>query len=213
MTTAATYHSAALYQDFGRAMLGSQRPKKLSKAELEQYNVMLEEQADPFDQKATELHEVNARRAAAGLYDAWVRSSFKALGELRPLRYGKTERSDGRQGTTQRSVAELEQAVAAHPQQAANHAQLGIAYRQQGQFAKAREAYEAALKLDPSDASATLNLAILHDLYLSDGTRALELYERYLALSAGGDALVGKWVADLKNRHPKSTLASKKEPP
>ena len=61
-------------------MLGSQRPKKLSKAELEQYNVMLEEQAFPFEEKATELHEVNARRAAAGIYDKWVQEQLRGAG-------------------------------------------------------------------------------------------------------------------------------------
>jgi TolA-binding protein len=95
VTTAATFHTAALYSDFGKALLTSQRPKGLKKAELEQYNVLLEEQAFPFEEKAIELHEVNARRAAEGVYDAWVRSSFKALGELRPVRYGKAERSEG----------------------------------------------------------------------------------------------------------------------
>src|SRR6185436_13599047 len=95
VTTAATYHTAALYQDFGKALMASQRPKKLSKAELEQYNVMLEEQAFPFEEKSTELHEVNARRAAQGIYDPWVKQSFAALRELRPVRYGKTERSEG----------------------------------------------------------------------------------------------------------------------
>jgi TolA-binding protein len=95
VTTAATYHVAALYHDFGKAMLASQRPKKLSKLELEQYNVMLEEQAFPFEEKAIALHETNARRAASGLWDAWVDRSFKALAELRPVRYGKTERSEG----------------------------------------------------------------------------------------------------------------------
>jgi TolA-binding protein len=95
VTTAATFQTAALYQDFGKALMGSQRPKKLSKAELEQYNVLLEEQAFPFEEKAIELHEVNARRASEGLYDKWVASSFKALGELRPVRYGKNERSEG----------------------------------------------------------------------------------------------------------------------
>lgn len=94
ITTAATYHTAALYQDFGKAMLTSQRPKKLSKAELEQYNVMLEEQAFPFEEKAMELHEVNAKRAASGLYDKWVQESFKSLAALRPVRYGKLERSE-----------------------------------------------------------------------------------------------------------------------
>ena len=95
VTTAATYRTASLYQDFGKAMLASQRPKKLSKVELEQYNVLLEEQAFPFEEKATELHEVNTRRAAKGIYDEWVKSSFVALRELRPVRYGKTERSEG----------------------------------------------------------------------------------------------------------------------
>jgi TolA-binding protein len=94
-TTAATYHTAALYQDFGKAMLTSQRPKKLSKLELEQYDVLLEEQAFPFEEKAIALHEVNARRASEGVWDKWVQASFAALRELRPVRYGKNERSEG----------------------------------------------------------------------------------------------------------------------
>ena len=95
VSTAATFYTAALYQDFGKALLASQRPKKLSKAELEQYNVLLEEQAFPFEEKSTQLHELNARRAATGIYDKWVKSSYAALRELRPLRYGKTEHSEG----------------------------------------------------------------------------------------------------------------------
>ena len=95
VTTAATYRIAAVYRDFGKALMASERPKKLSKAELEQYNVLLEEQAFPFEEKATELHEINAHRAASGVYDKWVKSSFDALRELRPVRYGKTEVSEG----------------------------------------------------------------------------------------------------------------------
>jgi TolA-binding protein len=95
VVTAATFHTAALYQDFGKALMTSQRPKGLNKAALEQYNVMLEEQAFPFEEKATELHETNARRAASGLYDEWVKKSFTALRELRPVRYGKNERGEG----------------------------------------------------------------------------------------------------------------------
>jgi cellulose synthase operon protein C len=93
--TASTYRTAALYQDFGKSMLGSQRPKKLSKLELEQYNVLLEEQAFPFEEKAMELHELNVRRTADGIYDQWVKNSFTALKELRPARYSKPERSEG----------------------------------------------------------------------------------------------------------------------
>jgi len=94
VTTAATYHIAVVYQDFGKALMASQRPKKLSKLELEQYNVMLEEQAYPFEEKSMELHEVNAKRASEGIYDQWVKSSFTALKELRPVRYGKAERGE-----------------------------------------------------------------------------------------------------------------------
>ncbi len=185
VTTAATFHVAALYQDFGKALLVSQRPKKLSKAELEQYNVMLEEQAFPFEEKAIGLHEINARRAADGLYDEWVRSSFRSLAELRPVRYGKAERATPEAG-----------AVLAEQLN-----QQGIAHRQQGRFAQAREAYDRAIALDPAFAAPVLNLAILHDLYLGDRTRALELYERYLAMVPPAEAgAVSKWVVDLRNR-------------
>ncbi len=94
VATAATFHIAEIYQDLGRALLTSQRPKGLSKDELEQYNVMLEEQVYPFEEKAIELHEANVRRIADGVYDKWVRSSFEALGKLRPIRYAKVEKSE-----------------------------------------------------------------------------------------------------------------------
>jgi TolA-binding protein len=94
VSTAATFQTAELYRDFGKALMASQRPKGLKKDELEQYNVMLEEQAFPFEEKAIELHEVNAQRTAKGVYDSWVRDSITALGTLRPARYGKVERAE-----------------------------------------------------------------------------------------------------------------------
>jgi tetratricopeptide (TPR) repeat protein len=94
VATASTYRIAELYGDFGHALLGSQRPKGLSKDEKEQYDLMLEDQADPFEQKAVELHEANAKRGAKGIYDDWVKQSYAALAKLRPVRYGKSERSE-----------------------------------------------------------------------------------------------------------------------
>ena len=95
VSTAATFHTAAIYQDFGQSMIKSERPKKLSKIEREQYDVLLEEQAFPFEEKAIELHEANAKRASEGIYDKWVKQSFEALAKLRPVRYGKAERAEG----------------------------------------------------------------------------------------------------------------------
>jgi len=105
-------------------------------------------------------------------------------------------------GKHEESVAALERATKASPNQSVFFNQLGVSYRHAGKFTKAREAYETALALEPNYADAHLNLGVLLDLYLGDNTLALVHYERYLAL--GGDAAVGKWVADLKNRKPAS---------
>jgi TolA-binding protein len=91
VTTAATFESAELYRQLGKDLMSSERPKNLSKDELEQYNVLLEEQAFPFEEKAIKLHEVNTARAKDGAYDEWVQKSFAALAQLNPGRYGKVE--------------------------------------------------------------------------------------------------------------------------
>jgi tetratricopeptide (TPR) repeat protein len=110
------------------------------------------------------------------------------------------------------SVAALERAVQASPKQAVYFNQLGISYRMVGQFTKAKDAYEKAIALDPNYALAHLNLGILYDVYLWDGRRALELYDRYLALSPAGDDRVKKWATDLRNRNqPPRSLAVRKE--
>lgn len=87
--TAATFHSAELYREFGRALMASERPKSLKKAEREQYDVLLEEQAFPFEEKAIALHESNNQRATEGVHDAWTRRSLQALGQLVPARWAK----------------------------------------------------------------------------------------------------------------------------
>lgn len=116
-------------------------------------------------------------------------------------------------GKLDEAVADFERATKANPHRASYFNQLGIAYRQAGQFAKAREAYERAIEINPNDAAPVLNLGILHDLYLGDGARALELYDRYLVMTPAGDAAVTKWVADLKNRQGRSSVMARKEKP
>jgi tetratricopeptide (TPR) repeat protein len=94
VTTAATFESAELYRQLGKDLMSSERPKNLSKDELEQYNVLLEEQAFPFEENAIKLHEVNTARTKDGTYDEWVQKSFAALAQLNPGRYGKVEISE-----------------------------------------------------------------------------------------------------------------------
>jgi tetratricopeptide (TPR) repeat protein len=114
-------------------------------------------------------------------------------------------------GKHDESIAALEQAVKVSPKQAVFFNQLGVSYRHKGRFDKARDAYEQALVLDDGYADAHLNLGVLLDLYAGDSAGALVHYERYLALSPAGDATVGKWVADLKNRKPVNVAQAKKE--
>ncbi len=68
-TTASTFEIADLYTALSKSIMNSDRPKELSALELEQYEILLEEQAFPFEEQAIELHEINMRRAWSGTYD------------------------------------------------------------------------------------------------------------------------------------------------
>jgi len=91
VTTSATYEIAELYNGLGRDLFDSERPADLSALELDQYEILLEEQAFPFEEQAIDLHELNAARTAEGIYDEAVRKSLDALAELLPVRYAKKE--------------------------------------------------------------------------------------------------------------------------
>jgi Flp pilus assembly protein TadD len=78
--------------------------------------------------------------------------------------------------------------------------QLGIVYRKLGRFKDADGAYQRAVQIDPNYAIAYLNLGVLCDLYLHQPERALEAYERYLALAGAPDERVSGWVSELKKR-------------
>ncbi len=93
-TTAATYRIGAMYSDFSQKLIDSDRPTNLNEEEMEQYELMLEEQAFPFEEQAIELHQANASRIVTGLYDKWVRLSLDSLADYMPTRYKKPERRD-----------------------------------------------------------------------------------------------------------------------
>jgi cellulose synthase operon protein C len=202
VTTRATHLTASLFQDFGRALLASVRPKKLSKIELEQYNVLLEEQAFPFEEKAIDLFETNARRTTSGLYDASIKSSFAELAKLKPVRYAKTERLEAGLPT---DMAALQRLLQDEPRSAAVLNQTGVVHRQQGRFDEARKAYEQAIAAAPNNAAPQLNLAILLDLYLGEPAKALPLYQRCLELLPAEATQINRWLAELKARKPAGT--------
>ncbi len=92
--TASTYHVAEVYQELARAIMKSQRPRRLTPEELEEYNLLLEEQAYPFEEKAIEIYEANVARLQQGIYDGWIQKSLTNLAQLQPARYQKNEVHD-----------------------------------------------------------------------------------------------------------------------
>jgi tetratricopeptide (TPR) repeat protein len=93
VTTAATFELGDLYKQFSKTLLGSERPQKMSSLMAEQYKLMLQDQAFPFEEKAIQYHESNLQRVAQGVNNAWIGKSLDALGELDPGRYGKREKA------------------------------------------------------------------------------------------------------------------------
>ena len=94
VTTAATYRLGEVYEQFSSDLLDSERPANLDEAAMEQYELLLEEQMYPFEEKAIDLYKANADRAPDGVYDEWVKRSFDRLAGLMPARYAKSERAE-----------------------------------------------------------------------------------------------------------------------
>lgn len=210
-TTAATYETAELYRELAHDLLGSERPKKLSSEEREQYDALLEEQAFPFEEQSIGIHELNARRAAEGVYDESVRKSFDALAKLKPARYGKYERSEAWVATLLRpggpppepgaesayegirppaagqdsteAQLELQQFELEHPGFAAPAIDLGLIARNQGKLADSETALRRAASVEPANAIAwsELGVTLRMEGKFSD---AREAYGRALASSA-----------------------------
>jgi TolA-binding protein len=94
VTTESTFRLAQVYESFGDDVLESERPRDLDADALEQYEVLLEEQVFPIEEKAIDLYKANTDRASDGVWDEWVERSFDRLAGLLPARYAKVERSE-----------------------------------------------------------------------------------------------------------------------
>lgn len=94
--TRSTLAIGEIYRQFSVSLLESERPRNLNADELEQYNILLEDQAFPFEDKAIEFYETNVNRIAQGVYDPAIKASLAHLRVLFPARYdrpGKVETS------------------------------------------------------------------------------------------------------------------------
>jgi tetratricopeptide (TPR) repeat protein len=186
VTTAATYEMGELYRRLAADLMASERPGNLDADALEQYDILLEEQAFPFEEKAVEVHEANARRAADGLYDEWVRKSYSVLAEVEPARFGKLAEAEpfvaelalpapaaaapapapviempkkGRKGDAEPAAAPEPPAIA--PATAQQFARA-VALLESGDYDGARPLLEQLVASEPALAAPAVNLGMLH---------------------------------------------------
>ncbi|VAW70944.1 TPR domain protein, putative component of TonB system, partial [hydrothermal vent metagenome] len=91
-STASTYQMGEIYNNLASSLMKSQRPKGLSADEIEQYDILLEEKAWPFEEKSVDIHSLNAKRTKLKIYDEWVKKSIVVLKKIQPVRYAKHEK-------------------------------------------------------------------------------------------------------------------------
>lgn len=91
VTAASTYYIAEIYFNFNIALMESERPDNLNALELEQYNLVLEEQAYPFEEKSISVHEKNVELLTINIFSPWIDKSIEKLSVLLPARYARPE--------------------------------------------------------------------------------------------------------------------------
>jgi tetratricopeptide (TPR) repeat protein len=190
VATAASFETAELYRQLAADLLASDRPARLSADAREQYDLLLEEQAFPFEEQAIKLHEANVARVRDGVYDDGVRGSYAALAQLSPGRYGKSEQAGGfirsvslgaatPESLPPRASADLERAVAqaeagraaeaeiefrqiaqAYPNHGGALLDAGLLARGAGRLEEAESALREALQREPGSALAWNELGV-----------------------------------------------------
>ena len=179
VTTAASFEMAELYRQLAADLLASERPKGLSADEREQYDLLMEEQAIPFEEQAIKLHEANFARAADGLFDDGVQGSYEALVKLVPGRYAKTElRGKYLRTLDLPTLGPADAASAAAPA----HAALDAAVTQagKGQLTDAELTFKQLAAEHPQAAVPSYDLGLL-----TRGAKRLEEAESALREAAG----------------------------
>ncbi|MEN8244686.1 MAG: tetratricopeptide repeat protein [Thermodesulfobacteriota bacterium] len=93
ITAGAIFYLAEIYAHFSTALMTSERPEGLTPLELEEYELEIEDQAYPFEEKAIEVHESNLELISRGVYNDWIDRSLQKLARIVPVRYDKPEES------------------------------------------------------------------------------------------------------------------------
>lgn len=140
VTAAATYYIAEIYMEFSAALMNSERPAGLSEAEKIDYEMVIEEEAFPFEERAIGVHEENFELLAGGIYNPWVQKSLDRLALMMPGRYAKNEISGGYVGSIDTYAYQMPKAP-----------QIIVDDQDDGDTQNSGEPVEAAVQASPGD--------------------------------------------------------------
>ncbi len=87
----ATFATATAYAGLAAALLKAGLPAGLGELEQEEFRMLLEEQAFPFEELAIQWHETNLAHLRQQIWNEWVAASADALALMVPARYAKSE--------------------------------------------------------------------------------------------------------------------------
>ena len=86
-------------------------PGGLYPLELEQYELAIEDQAYPFEEKAINVHESNLKLISRGVYNEWIEKSLQKLAKFVPVRYDKPEEASSIVSSLDSYIYEIERPV------------------------------------------------------------------------------------------------------
>ncbi|MBI5193382.1 MAG: tetratricopeptide repeat protein [Nitrospirae bacterium] len=190
VTTEAVYKMGEMLEHIKEAILNSEKPAELTTEQLEEYDIMLEEQASPFEEKAISTYEGNVRKTTEeGIYNEWSKKSYERLSKLLPARYKRVEAGE-------RFTGDINSPVAEDP---VVYNSRGLTYLDNGEFKKAETDFLKSLSIKHDFSDALLNLGILTELYLGKPAEALKNYKEYVK-SGGKREDVAVWINVLEKR-------------
>jgi cellulose synthase operon protein C len=150
VTAAATYYIAEVYLGFSQSLLASERPADLDPDALLDYDMVIEEEAFPFEERAIEVHEKNLELMSAGVFNAWVERSLNQLADLMPGRYAKFEVSSGFLASLDvyayRTPASLERELEADPASEPGPGAAATGATEAGEATEATDSDESAVQ-------------------------------------------------------------------
>lgn len=94
VVTEAAHRLGSIHASLARDLRDSQRPPGLDDFERDAYELMLEDEAFPFEERAIAAHEANLEYLRADVWDEWILASARELADMVPGRYARREHQE-----------------------------------------------------------------------------------------------------------------------